>query len=167
MIDSTPTEDPLSKSEEKPVNGEEAAGVETHPEYGQILDKLDPDEQEIISTMISYSGPLPPPGILKGYSEIYPEAADKIFGWAENEQDHRQSLEKEHMYKSFNLRNTGLIGGIIISLTFILGGFILILLDKELLGLSFVAPIILSLVTLFVTQRGKREKDIDKKADDD
>jgi len=43
----------------------------------KILKKLEPEEQEMVSMF--FSGPLPPPDILKDYAEIYPDAPEKLF----------------------------------------------------------------------------------------
>ena len=75
-------EDQNIKQEDELLKGndEVAASIED-PEVEHIFEKLEPDEQELIGTMISYSGPLPPPNYLKGYVEVYPEAAERIFQW--------------------------------------------------------------------------------------
>ncbi|HEY6991144.1 MAG TPA: DUF2335 domain-containing protein [Bryobacteraceae bacterium] len=41
----------------------------------------------------SFSGPLPPPAILKQYNDIVPGAAERILSAAELEGDHRRRLE--------------------------------------------------------------------------
>lgn len=57
-------------------NDEVAASLEEVLEANQILEKFEPEEQRVIATL--FSGPLPPPKILKGYAEVYPEAPEKI-----------------------------------------------------------------------------------------
>jgi len=43
----------------------------------------------------SFSGPLPPPEMLREYDQIYPGAAEKIIQMAESQLHHRQSLERQ------------------------------------------------------------------------
>lgn len=136
---------------------EEIAATVESPVIEGILKKLEPEEREILA-LSSYSGPLPPPEYLKGYVEVYPEAANQIFRWAEDEQKHRHYMEKESLKKSFRYNSIGLIGGIVLSLFFIVGGFILIILDKDVLGVSVIAPFIISLITLVVRGKNKIDK---------
>ena len=48
----------------------------------------------IRSEFSEFSGPIPPPSIIKGYEEILPGSADRIISMAENQTQHRQSMEK-------------------------------------------------------------------------
>lgn len=139
--------------------------VALEPEVGDILEKLDPDEQELIGTMISYSGPLPPPEYLKGYVEVYPEAADRIFGWVDAQEKHRHEMEKIHLNRTFNHSRLGMIGGIIISIIFIVLSFILIILEKESLGLVFIGSYIVSIVAIVVRKKSQN-KTADKNKDE-
>lgn len=41
-----------------------------------------------------FSGPIPPPNIIKGYEEILPGAADRIISMAEKQSEHRQQMEQ-------------------------------------------------------------------------
>lgn len=41
-----------------------------------------------------FSGPIPPPKIIKGYEEVLPGAADRILTMAEKQSNHRQEMEK-------------------------------------------------------------------------
>lgn len=49
----------------------------------------------VTEVMSEFSGPMPPPSILKGYEEILPGAADRILSMAERQSEHRQQMEKE------------------------------------------------------------------------
>ena len=55
-----------------------------------------------------FSGPFPPPAIVKEYEDIQPGFADRIFTYAENEQTHRHAsqseiigIDKREVYVSF------------------------------------------------------------------
>ncbi len=41
----------------------------------------------------SFSGPIPPPSILKGYNDIVKDGADRIMSMAEKQSGHRIALE--------------------------------------------------------------------------
>jgi len=45
-------------------------------------------------TEVSYSGPLPPPGVLAEFEKVLPGSAERIFVMAEKQLEHRMSLEK-------------------------------------------------------------------------
>lgn len=125
------------------------------PEVEGILEKLEPDEQETIATMISYSGPLPPPEYLQGYMEVYPESADKIFRWAEEQQIHRRELEKTHLNNAYRYNTTGLYLGFAVVVIFIIISFILIFSDKEIAGFALLTPLLLGVGGLFIKQSKK------------
>lgn len=146
---------------------DEAVATLESPEVEHIFEKLEPEEQEIIGTMVSsYSGPLPPPDYLQGYVEVYPEAAERIFQWVEENQSHRHQMEKDHLDKTFKHSRLGIIGGIILSLLFIILSFSLIILDKEVIGLTFIGGYIVSLVAIIVSQKSKKESENIEKNDD-
>ena len=168
MSDTLETQQDTPLHHQDNENEEVAASMVEQSEVQHILEKLEPDEQQLISTMISYSGPLPPPEYLKGYAEVYPEAPAKIFGWVEEQQSHRHEMERNHMNKSFRHSLFGLIGGFILSLIFIIGGFVLIMMDKEVLGISLMAPFIITLATLLITQKRKdKQSESDSKDSND
>lgn len=47
------------------------------------------------SRTTSYSGPIPPPAMLKEYDDAVPGAASRILDLAERQADHRMDLEKK------------------------------------------------------------------------
>ena len=53
--------------------------------------------RQVVTQVIQseFSGPLPPPNIIKGYEDILPGAADRILSMAENQAKHRQEIEKK------------------------------------------------------------------------
>ena len=57
------------------------------------LSKLRPSLGALIVEARSFSGPHPPPEILREYEAVLPGSADRIFTMAEKQQDHRIRLE--------------------------------------------------------------------------
>ena len=53
------------------------------------------DEQAIKILMSAFSGPLPPPHILKQYDECLPDTADRIITMAEKEQEFRHNRKRQ------------------------------------------------------------------------
>jgi len=131
--------------------------MESPEEVEHILKKLEPEEQKMISTF--FSGPLPPPDILKEYAEIYPDAPEKLFNWVEEQQIHRHQMEKEYLKKDFNNRNMGMFFGFLIAFTFIVLACILIIDDKNAAGFILMGATIASLAGLFITQKPKSKRE--------
>lgn len=104
------------------------------------------------------SGPLPPPEILKGYAEVYPDASEKTFKWVEEQQSHRHHMEEKQMDMFLKQNTIGVISGVIIALAFVVGGIILIIMDKEVIGLSIMAPVIISIVDNTTKKRSHRRR---------
>lgn len=72
-------------------------------------------ESSSVSGMISYSGPLPPPGMLAGYDDICPGAADRIIGMAEKEQLHRHDMDRRIVRGAERHSLYGLVAGTFIA----------------------------------------------------
>lgn len=62
----------------------------------EIEDIPDKKVERAVAKMIQseFSGPIPPPSIIKGYEEIMPGTAERIIVMAENQAKHRQEMEK-------------------------------------------------------------------------
>jgi uncharacterized membrane protein len=65
------------------------------------LGKLPEGERiKVIATIqqaVQFSGPLPPPDMLKQYDQITPGLADRIVGMAEKAQTHEQDMDRLHL----------------------------------------------------------------------
>ena len=76
-----------------------------------------------------FAGPLPPPGLLKGYEDVCPGAADRIVRMAEDQGKHRRELEQklaeasvEEMRRGFGEARLGQIFAFMIGIAFLLVG---------------------------------------------
>lgn len=109
-------------------------------DHKKVISKVPTDisddlKQEVVSTLIiSYSGPLPPPEMLKTYHEVNPEYSVKIMEQAEEE--HRNYLtelkERADTDNKIMLRGQLLSFGIVF--TSLIAGIILIVLGEKLFG---------------------------------
>lgn len=63
----------------------------------EVIDaKRNEEVKQVVAQVISeFSGPIPPPSIIRGYEDIMPGAADRILKMAEIQSAHRQELEKK------------------------------------------------------------------------
>ena len=62
----------------------------------EIEDIPDKKVERAVAKVIQseFSGPIPPPSIIKGYEDILPGTAERIVAMAENQAKHRQEMEK-------------------------------------------------------------------------
>jgi|GEM_PF-2361033 len=104
-----------------------------------------------------YRGPLPPPDMLAGYEQVKHGFADRIIKIAENEQNHRQEMEKIYAQSSEHQldRNTtlsfrGQLFAFVIAMTAVCGGIYLIANDKSAAGLTAIIAALVALVAVFI-----------------
>lgn len=96
-----------------------------------------PSPQRVTTVQAAvFSGPLPPPEILKQYDEISPGLADRIVSLTENQSRHRQELEKTVIRTRSRNETLGQIFAFILSLGVMGGSIWLISLGKSVEGLS-------------------------------
>src|SRR5687768_13622143 len=95
----TPLEDKSSR-EAKPAQNADVQSPASGPELLEQIERAASKGdmrlvQELIEVSTTYSGPIPPPAILRGYEDIVPGSADRIMGWAESQTKHRHKLETD------------------------------------------------------------------------
>lgn len=123
--------------------------------------------QKIIKQEVSmaFSGPLPHPEILKKYDEILPGAADRIIKMAEQQAEHRRSIEQQAIKSDIKNSKLGIWFGFIIGISGIIGGVMVAILGRQpLFGgiLSFASLASLVGVFIYGTQSRRKEKKRDK-----
>lgn len=119
---------------------------------------------QITASAAHFSGPIPPPEILVKYNEALPGAAERIIAMAENQSQHRQSLEKAVIAANCSTQKTGPIYGFVICMTAILGGVYLIHDGKSAQGLTAIISALSALVLVFVVGKWKQEKELSEKS---
>ncbi|MHB8710486.1 MAG: DUF2335 domain-containing protein [Minisyncoccota bacterium] len=107
----------------------------------------------------SFSGPLPPPEILRGYESVLPGLADRIVKMAENQSVHRQRLESRVIWFDGVRSSLGLVFGLIIALAGIVAGTYLILNGNDTAGLASLIIPLGVIVSAFVYQKRKGSRD--------
>lgn len=80
-------EDTSTLNEKKEVSNDREIEIEDIPDK-----KVERAVAKVIQS--EFSGPIPPPSIIKGYEEIMPGTAERIIAMAENQAKHRQEMEK-------------------------------------------------------------------------
>ena len=81
---------PQSKSDDEPQESDESQESVAIPESKEELKKL------LLAVSQEFTGPIPPPSMMEQYEKTLPGSADRILNMAENQSEHRQSLEKKN-----------------------------------------------------------------------
>lgn len=115
------------------------------------------------AVMEQYSGPIPSAAEFKKYEEILPGAADRILGMAERQATHRQKLETSAIKSNIENSRRGQCFAFIISMTALVTGFVLILCDKNALGISIIIADLIALATVFTSNRISESKELARK----
>jgi uncharacterized membrane protein len=98
-----------------------------------------PEGPGLVGVHQHFSGPLPPPALLKQYDDVAPGAAERILKKFESQTDHRIRLESVVVWTGSIKELGGLVCGFIIAMTAIIGGIYTALQGLPFLGgsLSF------------------------------
>lgn len=107
----------------------------------------------------TYSGPLPPPDILRQFEEIVPGSAERIFAQFEAQSAHRRSMESTVISSGAFSQRFGTVSGTLIGLIGVGGGIWLAHDGKSLEGLSTSFTTLAVLVGTYLYKRRKQDKE--------
>ena len=114
------------------------------------------NSKEKLEITQEYHGPIPHPNIIKQFEEILPGSADRILKLSENEQKHRQNLEKKAVDHQIRIETLGLLFGFILALIIIAGGVYLLINDKSAKGFSLIIGGIAAIITPFIFSKKQK-----------
>jgi uncharacterized membrane protein len=100
----------------------------------------------------SFSGPLPPPDLLAEYDQVLNGLADRSGTMAEKEGDSRRRLQSRAM----RLSELGLVSAFAITMTALIGGFTLVLNDKNIEGMGVILGAVASLLVVYFGREGAK-----------
>jgi uncharacterized membrane protein len=112
---------------------------------------------------VSYRGPIPTPQDLEYYERVHPGLANRIMTMAENQSEHRQTLEKSVVKTNNFSQILGQIFGFIICTGAITGGIYLALKDKKFEGLGTIITTILSFGGIYIYGKRTQSKELESK----
>jgi uncharacterized membrane protein len=92
-----------------------------------------------VETLITYQGPIPPPGYLQGYESACPGAATRIIAMAEKAQDRQENRFDKAMDYEYGDRRLGLILGFAALVVVVGAGVIVIALGQVTVGSGLLA----------------------------
>lgn len=132
-----------------------------------------PDSREIrtlrqISTQhlvsASFSGPLPPPEILRAYNDIVPGLAAKIVAQVDRQTDHRITMESQVIRSDSRRAWVGLMCGLIVCLFCITSGTICVMWGHDWAGTGIATAAVVGLTGTFIYGTTSRRIERQQKA---
>jgi uncharacterized membrane protein len=111
----------------------------------------------------AFSGPIPPPEILKGYNEIVKDGAERIIVMAEKQSAHRIQLENYAIREELRQSRLGQIFGFALGLIGMGLAAVLAIFGHETIAGIFATTTIIGLVTVFVLGKRIQQKDLSDK----
>ncbi len=138
-------------------------------EVKPILQKLPEHEQRTVKALVAlsikklWSGPLPPPDILREYNEVIPNGAERIFKRSEKQSDHRMQLENLAVSTELKQSSRGQHYGLIIAFSFLIAAFVLAYTGHDTAGIILGTVDIFGLVSIFVLGKYNQKEDLNKK----
>ncbi|KEZ15350.1 hypothetical protein Lp90_0792 [Lactiplantibacillus plantarum] len=149
MTNNSPSEKPSNQSKRD---------SNTPEKKGEILDKLqelpDEEKEQIFAKLEMYSGPIPHPSILKGYEKLDPGAAKLIIENGVQESQHRRLLETKRQKRRGRMAWIVLFSLIAVTVMLLIGAFILIMNNHEIIGSLFGAGGFMTFLGSLVEQIG-------------
>ncbi|MGN6294384.1 MAG: DUF2335 domain-containing protein [Chitinophagaceae bacterium] len=114
---------------------------------------------EISFRKSTWSGPLPPPEILKAYNKAAPDASERIIRMVETQSIHRQSLEKAAISEQLKESKKGQLFAFIVALSFLIASVLLILMGHDASGTIIGTVDIVALVSVFIYGKYSQRKE--------
>jgi len=110
-----------------------------------------------------HSGPIPSPEALQKYNEIIPEGAHRIMKMAENQSEHRISIEKTVIKSQINQSKLGQILAFIVALVCLFVSWDLAKSGHEAVASIVGGATIIGLVTTFIYGKRKSNENLAEK----
>ncbi|MEO7029824.1 MAG: DUF2335 domain-containing protein [Acidobacteriaceae bacterium] len=125
--------------------------------------KTEENEAQVRSTIhaigYAYSGPLPPPQVLREFEQILPGVAERIFIQFEAQAEHRRRSETKVIDSNTLSQKLGAISAPVIGLSGVVGGMILVGRGFNITGLGTVFAALGSIVATFLYQRHAQDRE--------
>jgi uncharacterized membrane protein len=118
---------------------------------------------EIQISASQFSGPLPPPELLKGYNEAFAGCAERVVAMAEAQSRHRQALENRVIDSNCANETRAQWFAFILALVVIVGGVYLLAMGKSVQGFSAIILAVGSLAGALIYGRTEQRKERSRK----
>jgi uncharacterized membrane protein len=114
-------------------------------------------QQTIVAEAHIFKGPIPHPSLLAQYNDVIPDAASRILGMAEREQEHRHTMEKHLLESSEKRAKSGLRFGFILALGLSVGAIYLLSIGQSVEGLATIFGTIATVAGAFIYVQRTRQ----------
>lgn len=116
----------------------------------------------ISATATRFSGPIPPPAILRGYEDVFSGAAKRIVAMAEAQATHRQNLESRNIVADIWRSYLGIGSAFLLCLSALGGGTFLVYNGHDTAGVMIATSGVIGLASTFIygtiTRRNERKE---------
>ena len=120
-------------------------------------------KNEVVVQRSSFSGPLPPPEVLKRFDEVVPGSAERIIKMAEGQFAHRTELEKKVIDSDIARSKLGQILGFIIAIVGLICSVIISIYGNQIAGAILGVGTLASLVGVFMYGSKVRKEERERK----
>lgn len=97
-----------------------------------------------------------PPEVLEGYNRVLPGSAERILSMAESEQKHRHALQEQDLRSAVILARHGQFFAFSIGALGIVGGVVLVAMNKDITGFGVFFASLASLVGVYFSRARKK-----------
>ncbi len=101
--------------------------------------------------------------MLERYNQIVPNGADRIIAMAESQLRHRHRLEGTVVDGNVAAQKRGQLFAFVLGFIAIVGGIVLIVLDKDAQGLAAIISAFVALAGVFIYGRWEQERERERK----
>jgi uncharacterized membrane protein len=114
-----------------------------------------------VTEATAFSGPIPPPELLKQYNDIIPDGANRILTMAEKQSAHRIELEKTVIRGDDRRANLGLVCGFVFGAIVVYLSYLLIRDGHDVAGATLGTADLVALVGTFIygTRARRQERE--------
>ena len=158
------------KSKHKPSSNPKP-NLTTANQVAEFIEKQPTDVQEEITDKLiarrvesmSYSGPIPPPHLLREFNASIPNGADRIMKMAKQQSTHRMDLETKVVTANNRDSLLGVIFAGIIGIIIVIGSMFLIYNNKNIQGLSILFASAVAYIGVFLKSKSRDDKNLEEK----
>lgn len=154
----------------QPSSEEEDPYDDGYPKIPEELAAIIKEQPEIKPVLLNYaeafSGPLPPPRMLREYDSIVPGFAQTLLDQFVAQGDHRRQLEKAVILSDVSRANWGLAAGFTLALIGVVGSLLIISSGNPGIGLTTLIISLAPLVIAFLETSRRRKTERYQKARD-
>ncbi len=125
-------------------------------------DKLEKEKSAFMACITKYSGPIPSPDVLKKYSEVLPDAPDRIFKMAEMSLESVIDSNKKIIEIESRKISKGQTSALIIGILGILGGSFCAYIGQPTVGVAIVSLTGVTAIPGFISAKMKKKEKSDR-----